>query len=321
MNELDELNELKNLRAAPPEMSTQTRHEIRARLLALSETPGDAPGVLDVAGRRSGGRGTAGWRRSLLPVAAAVVLTLGIGVGAAALRGGSDGGHVQSPAYRSPRPHQWLYVHRINAGGWNMNYWWKGVDSKTTEQLDTWDRVDGLSHAYINSKGALSVMPPPDGRTVRVQVPAGGKAFNLTNYDKLPAEPDALLREFYAVHYPNQVGRTGPRDVFEDLTEMLQKPISPRLRSAAYQALFKIPGVAVRPGLADQIGRRGDGFSWDDGGDRETFIFDPESHRFLGGGEDATRDFSRGSVHVKKGTLLMWYSVTEYKIVDRPGQR
>ncbi|MFC4911730.1 RNA polymerase sigma factor [Actinomadura gamaensis] len=37
--------------------------------------------------------------------------------------------------------------------------------------------------------------------------------------------------------------------------------------------------------------------------------------------EDATRDFSRGGVHVKKGTLLMWYAMFDSKIVDKPGQR
>ncbi|MFI6517825.1 CU044_5270 family protein [Spirillospora sp. NPDC050679] len=229
---------------------------------------------------------------------------------------------AESAPYTVPKPTQWVYSRGMQAGGYNMGTWWKGVDVRSRVTTENWMRVDGRAHAQVH-KGQLKLYERGVGST---QV-SGGPLFHLGNYHTLPTQPDALLRHLYAARYPDQVGATSPQDVFETMSKILQDPSPPKLRAAVYRALPKIKGVTLERGLRDAAGRPGMAFAHvNDYGERFSIILDPNDYRFLGERQDIVRprrvSLDGGkSVVTKPGTVLLWSASFALKVVDRPGQR
>lgn len=344
MNELDELDALRDLRGGMPPMDPAVRDGIRANLLALadgdaSETPPaldgssraprvrdaqEADGLLVLTGDRTPrARRT---RRAVLPIAAAVLLTVGIGVGVAAVRetGGTPGG-VQAEKYRTPGMHQWVYTRTYQSAGFNMNTWYNGVSRIKGETGEFWSRVDGGGYASIGVKGNLEVSifdQGSNGSTVLHSMTPPKRTNRIAGYERLPTDPEALYRSLRVVTLPQKPALVIDANVFESAQEMLQVPLPPGLRTALYRMLPLVKEVVVRPGITDFAGRRGDGFSiTTNGGDRKTVIIDPVTHRLLGTAEDAVADYRSGRDLVKKGTLLFSKAVIVNKIVDQAGQR
>ncbi|MEV5573322.1 CU044_5270 family protein [Spirillospora sp. NPDC052269] len=325
MNELDmtgggrdagELDALRDLRADIPPMDQSVRNDIRANLFTLTD---DAPMPKRAPRARKE-------RRAVLPIAAAVLLTVGIGVGVAVVRdtGGASSG-VQSGTDPRVGPHKWIYTRSLFASGGSMSTWYKGVNPSALSRQEDWRRVDGEGKAFYNRSGKLSFFwttagVSHKGRATLIYA-GGGPLYSFANYDRLPTDTEALLHRLTTDRYRNQVGPTNPVDAFDRVEDMLQDPLPPRLAKALYRVLHRIPGVVVRPRLTDAAGRRGDGFSFTDGGDRKTVIIDPVSFRLMGTSEDAVTDFRNAGDLVRKGTLLERSAVIECKIVNKAGQR
>ncbi|MGI5171774.1 CU044_5270 family protein [Spirillospora sp. CA-253888] len=224
--------------------------------------------------------------------------------------------------YTTPRPAQWVYSRSMQAAGFDMNTWWKGVDVRSRETTERWTRVDGQAFAQAH-QGKLKLY---ERRSDMVRM-IGGPMFHLGNYHTLPTRPDALLRHLYAARYPGQEGATSPQDVFETMSKILQDPSPPALRAAVYRALPKIEGVTLQRGVPDAAGRLGMAFAHvNDYGERFSIILDPVDYRFLGERQDIVRprrvalDGGK-SVTTKPGTVLLWTASFALKVVDRPGQR
>ncbi|WP_026413512.1 CU044_5270 family protein [Actinomadura oligospora] len=324
-----ELDVLRGLRGDMPPMDESVRDGIRANLLTLADDDAMPLGAPRVPRTRKE-------RRAVLPIAAAVLLTVGIGAGIAVVRD-TGGGHsgVQAGTYRTPGMHQWVYTRTFQAAGFDMNTWYKGVDPATSETSEMWRRVDGQGQASLDRNGKLSVRVIDSKAKGGVPLVMPTELTNrIAEYEKFPTDPDALLRRLTTKQKLRPVKRTIPGNGsfsiiggsgptgFEAVREMLRYPLPPGLQKALYQVLPRIPGVVVRPGITDFAGRRGVGFSFTtQGGDRNTLIIDPVTYRYLGIVEDAVADYRSGGSLVRKGTLLLSDAVVECKIVNEAGQR
>ncbi|WP_433327832.1 CU044_5270 family protein [Spirillospora sp. CA-294931] len=323
---MDDLNVIKRFRGGPVPMPVEREETVRARLREIADTREPRPR-----------------RRVALRVGVAACLTVAVGTGLTLVQSlDGDGGPAASAAefgdraaraiedrpYSAPDPKQWVYVKARTAGGFEMNTWWKGVDRSWSEPVEHWERIDELGVAFISYRTKQLVVDYRTTETGSWISPKGNVGYRMRNYHTLPTEPDALLRKLYAVHYPNQVGKTRHDDVFEMLDKMLQNPISPKLQAAVYRALPKIPGVTLRRDVPDLIGRTGDAFAHVNHlGERTSILIDPKTYRYLGTGVEAARDIpvngegpGKNAV-AKAGTVLRWNSLITAKIVNGPGQR
>jgi hypothetical protein len=353
---MDDLRMVKELRSSTPAIPAAVEDSVRRRLQALTSADEPAPR----SGARFGGRrvmSRVGLVSALAAVAAAGIIVAqrvgdpepavppgpGSEAGASPESGSKPGvlpevqlisavefGDRAAKAaerlpYKPPGPKQWVYTRSVTAGGFDMNTWWNGVDVAKRETVENWERVDRGASAYILG-GKLRVMDRSASQP-GVRVEGGGPLFHLGNYHTLPTNPDALLRHLYESRYPDQVGATGPQDVFETMSKILQDPSPPKLRAAIYRALPKISGVVLQRGVLDAAGRRGVAFAQvNDLGERVNIILDPATYRYLGIREEVARPravkLDDGStITTKPGTVLSWYANVDQKIVDKPGQR
>jgi hypothetical protein len=77
----------------------------------------------------------------------------------------------------------------------------------------------------------------------------------------------------------------GATETIEDLTGVLHHPnASPALRAAAFNALAEMPGIELNRNATDLVGRSGFAISYErpQAGERDEYIFDPETSQFLG---------------------------------------
>ena len=92
-----------------------------------------------------------------------------------------------------------------------------------------------------------------------------------------PAELRLAIQNRQASGISDEPGkRLGTTETIEDLTGLLHHPnASPALRAAAFNALAEMPGVGLNRNATDLVGRS-------QVGERDEYIFDPETSRFLG---------------------------------------
>ncbi|MET7639683.1 CU044_5270 family protein [Streptomyces sp. NPDC005438] len=167
--------------------------------------------------------------------------------------------------------------------------WWAGPD-KDKENEESW--------------------PPRDWPTLR----------------KLPTDPEKLIFE---VRLPTS--RPGKNETLKDITRhewsmvyfklaglLHRVPVLPEgLRSAAFEALSLVPGIALKKNVKDAKGRAGVAISNQAKGTfqrSQWLIFDRKTHRFLG-----FRD-TRTSLKGKK-TYTQLSSLDSYAVVDEAKQR
>ncbi|MFC6881665.1 MULTISPECIES: CU044_5270 family protein [Actinomadura] len=335
---MDDLKMIRELRSPAATMPAAVEDSVRDRLRAMAAEP--APPERRPAARRTVLRvGLVGGLAVATAAGVTVVQTVGGSKSGVQLAGAAELGDraaraAEAAPYQAPGPKQWVYSRFLSAGGYDMNTWWKGVDlGKKQETSEMWNRVDGKSSAYISMKGELRVIGESgdlakkgSGGPAATMV-GGGPLYNLGNYHTLPTDPDALLRRLQNSRYPNQVGETGPEDVFEMMSHILDDPSPPKLRAAVFRALPKLRGVRLRHDVADAAGRRGEAFAFVDGlGERVSIILEPRTYRYLGTRQEVARPrevtLDGGKkITTRPGTVLGWSARLDQKIVDHAGQR
>jgi hypothetical protein len=101
-----------------------------------------------------------------------------------------------------------------------------------------------------------------------------------------PAELRLGIQNHQAPGISDEPGKPlGATETIEDLTGVLHHPnASPALRAAAFNALAEMPGVGLNRNATDLVGRSGYAISYErpQVGERDEYIFDPETSRFLG---------------------------------------
>ena len=246
----------------------------------------------------------------------------------------------------TPRPDQWVYSKelRVEYGG------------HKPFTIEHWIRVDGKK--FVNAASERRTAGAPNVRKERMQLPpfppsgctpcqpqrirpAVGLGRFFPNPAAVPTDPDGLLAAVYQlVEDPAcasiPVGDTVQDRAFMLLDGMLQTVMPPDVQAALYQALAKIPGVAVLQGATDAAGRRGVAFaraaaiegSGSSGWLRLEIILDPDTYRYLGARHVVTRDHfipntpsgSKGT-RFRKGQVLVSRAQVALEVVDRPCQR
>ncbi|MFD7818806.1 CU044_5270 family protein [Streptomyces sp. NPDC059785] len=327
MHDSPELDRLRDWDAGAAPLDDDTRHRVRARLLAAMRDAAPAPAVRP--------------RRTVLrvaltgAVAAAVAATTLV-----AVRDGDGGttaappGSSSSPAMRTvsartvldgaaayqrahertvaPRDDQFVYTKEIV----------KETDRKTgatkTYVDENWHSVDDSRRSWVMELGKGWWSDPPGKNE------SHWPTQDWTRLKQLPTDPDKLLK---AMRAPSDRTPDYSRPIAEGEWPLIQMslagllyriPVMPAgLRAAAYEALGKVPGVKATPGVTDARGREGIGITYTGGiGLDSTFVFDPETYAFLG--FRSTRTSGDGA---DRKTYTQLTYLDSWAIVDKARQR
>jgi hypothetical protein len=169
-------------------------------------------------------------------------------------------------------------------------------------------RRDGSPDHWQSGHGVLSAHPGPVTEVQAIKHGAGD--FGGNNDLRLPADP-AKLRAVFLAH--PQPGAKGHNNVIVAgaLTVMNSDNVLPAVRAAAFQVLADVPGMRMKPGVADPESQTGTAIwrdSWVGYGLRyETTydIIDPQTGNILAGDTIAQTPVAGAA----PGTVL-YYSAT-----------
>jgi hypothetical protein len=334
---MNDLDLLRDLRRDIPEITAATDQAVRARLREAWADPAPGPARPRLI-RRVALAGAIGVTLAAGITAAQTITFPRSQVADAEALGDRAARTVQNQPYDRPDPRQWVVTRTRTAQfKGDMNTWWLGMDRHHLEDNDEWRRVDGHAVATRFADGRLEVMDRSPGcHKHGIATMCAPPDPPWTNPADLPTEPGALLRVFYDFRYPGytsgqgagkivmgaEVGPITGQEVFDRISGVLARPISPRLRAGLFRALPRIPGISVQRDAVDAAGRHGIAFAMSDGREREMIILDPHTFAFLGTYSDAVRDYRRSGdkALVKAGTMLEWTAQLSQRIVDKPGQ-
>ncbi|MER6624009.1 CU044_5270 family protein [Streptomyces sp. NPDC000931] len=324
---MNELSELRGLRAGAPLPDTDRLAAPRARLTAAFRQ-GTRPARAARPGRRMilVGAATAG----ALAVTAGIVATLpedstraSAGKGPQVLSADASADALELAAATvekhdgtEPGPKQWVYE--------KSTVFHQGKPQSSEE----WTRWDGTGHANlpgIPPAGDISDFDPDE-----LQVwygPDQEEKRQKEGYDDrsqrqfyrflatLPSDPDRMMKRIREEHAIGSVeGETRAQRDWREIDVLYRSVlIPPNVQAGLFRALAKIPGTRVTTGVKDPLGRAAIGVSvtyaertpsgWQ--GKQEIF-FDPESYAYLG----ETRD---------DGEMVS--ARAAWGVVDKPGAR
>ncbi|MGY0459491.1 CU044_5270 family protein [Kitasatospora sp. cg17-2] len=132
-----------------------------------------------------------------------------------------------------------------------------------------------------------------------------------------PSDPDALLKSVYATVSGD---RDHDQQAFREIGSLIREQLVPSaLAASLYQAAGRIPGVVVVEHAQDASGRDGIALARLDPqtGERSEWIFDRETHQYLGSRGVQVREFDG----VKPGTVVEQTTIVTRAIVDAKNQR
>jgi hypothetical protein len=336
---MNELDQLRRVRAGVAPMSAHARNDGRVRLAAAMT--GDGPPVLQRPVTR---------RRLTVGLAFGLALTSTL-TGALVL--GSPEGRApgQAPANAAdvfnraaatleshpdqvPRPDQYMFVETretVSATGPILHTLrWTAVDGgrpgfgRITNESPTCDPQLSPSATLVTSMpgtgaGTRRIDGCTDERRIDVFDPMTGLAYMpYTVLATLPTEPDALLAALQAdpaSHKSSPLpSATWPGPTRDQYTWSLIRTMAPQLPSAQRAALFraaaKLPGTRMHPSVTDVTGRTGVGVGMDDpllG--HVVLVFDRSSFRYLG-----------EVVHGRDNAVMFGRAELRTAIVDQVGQ-
>ncbi|MCX4698799.1 MULTISPECIES: CU044_5270 family protein [Streptomyces] len=219
----------------------------------------------------------------------------------------------EQPSYGKVRDDQFTYVDSKVSYG-------EAYDGKFTVQplhrMELWMSVDGLHTGMGREAGREDWDLPTD-------VKPGGEGWEISpsynNVKTLPTDTDGMYDYLYETA-PKYSGQERYQAMFVLAGDLLRQAIVPPEQSAAlFRVVARIPGVTVIENAVDAAGRHGVAIARKDPDNpsRDEWIFDKETHEFLGERSVATDDFS----DVKEGTVIANTAVLRRAVVDRAGQR
>ncbi|HET8565523.1 MAG TPA: hypothetical protein VFL77_03520 [Solirubrobacterales bacterium] len=206
------------------------------------------------------------------------------------------------------------------------------VEFLSGEDQRRWEEA-GSPPPFAYDPGEHDVSRDGSGRPVKEFASRswrGGHVFsNLSKLSRLPTEPEALRLAIEGRGGESSPGAPSPAGshvggvTAERLLEILAEPItSPALRTAAFDALAELPGIALKRNVADVAGRRGEAITWvrERGFGRE-LIFDPSTAKVLAQVEMIFGPPSTGEYGVPAGTVFRETAYLRSAIVDSKHQR
>ncbi|GGZ15426.1 CU044_5270 family protein [Streptomyces poonensis] len=183
-------------------------------------------------------------------------------------------------------------------------------------RLETWHSVDGTRVGLVRETGRGQWKTETDPRPGQAGYEV---STNYRHLATLPTDPDEMY-DWLRETAPKYSGQETNQAMFVLVNDLIRDAIVPPEQSAAlYRAVARIPGVTVVENAVDAAGRKGVAITRDDPDNptRDEWIFDKETHEFLGERSVATEDYS----DVKEGTVTSNTAVLHRAVVDEAGQR
>ncbi|MFK4099318.1 CU044_5270 family protein [Streptomyces sp. NPDC019531] len=218
------------------------------------------------------------------------------------------------------KPGQYIYIESKTA-----ETFVKTVNDKSSlashalHRRQVWMSPDGTKGWLIDP----AVNDSSEGETLSLPDELGNtrKAYlNAPSYDylaKLTTDPDELLAKIYKETKGH--GNSPDQEAFETIGDLLAESYSPAdLYPALFKTAEKIPGVVVVNDAVDAVGRHGVAVARLDetSGAREEWIFDKQTHVFLGERIVQVRKETSEGVLIKPGTVLYTSAITNRTVVD-----
>ena len=305
MNEMNEIELLRALRAGLPGPQLKSRATARGALVARIE-----------ASSRVGARRPA-WRRPRLRLLVAVAFVAAALVALPTLILGGDGqvqpavGQVlraaaaiaaTKPPEPPPSPGQYFYTRSREAY----------LDATRERSVltprfrQTWIGVDGAGRArVVYASGQVE------------DFPLSGQPFLDTS--NLPTQPRPLRRLIEARKIPLVEGPPGEAETFTLIGDMLRATyVPPAFRAALYRVVAELPEVELLGEVEDPVGRTGTAVAFTKGSVTHELIFDPDTSALLGEREVAARRMPE--LHAPAGTEIGSVTYLESKVVDSLGR-
>jgi hypothetical protein len=140
-------------------------------------------------------------------------------------------------------------------------------------------------------------------RIRRPQVDRYGRGgLQIVDVESLPADPQGLRRAIHAGRVIEEPA--GPLGVFTGIGDLLAQPNTPpAVRRGLLELAAETPGVTLRSGITDPLGRPGEGFTFEVKPSTETLIIDPDTGRLLATVGVDERGRTSWSAYVRAATV------------------
>ncbi|WP_393080934.1 CU044_5270 family protein [Streptomyces sp. LN704] len=133
----------------------------------------------------------------------------------------------------------------------------------------------------------------------------------------LSTNPDALLKQIYTATRGEAPGKDAA--AFDWVGETVSESIVPGdVASSIWRAAAKIPGVVLVKDATDAAGRHGEAIAHVSNGERTEYIFDRNTHLFLGERSYLIKDTPEGKAGMLTGTSAVLSRAVVNKIGDLP---
>ena len=190
-----------------------------------------------------------------------------------------------------------------------------------------WRSVDGTRDGLIQARPADK--PDAEAEWESQAVPACGQPevcrLNPVQAVELPTDADRMYAYLYRSaedeftvfgvnRHERALNRAG--------AVLKASQHTPAVQAAVFQAMGRIRGVSVRPGVSDVAGRLGVAVVYSGTGTETELVFDPETYRYLG--INRGRQWSSGTERPNlwlSYTLALREAMTFVAVTDRAGQR
>jgi len=184
-------------------------------------------------------------------------------------------------------------------------------DLLVRERLQTWVAVNG-SGRQVRTVQRVDFATPQDRtrwiRAGRQPLPAssvdryGRRGLQIVDVESLPSDPQGLRRAIHAGRVIEEPA--GPLGVFTGIGDLLAQPNTPPdVRRGLLELAAETPGVTLRSGIADPLGRPGEGFTFEVEPSTETLIIDPDTGRLLATVGVDERGRTSWSAYVRAATV------------------
>jgi len=184
-------------------------------------------------------------------------------------------------------------------------------DLLVRERLQTWVAVNG-SGRQVRTVQRVDFATPQDRtrwiRAGRQPLPAssvdryGRRGLQIVDVESLPSDPQGLRRAIHAGRVIEEPA--GPLGVFTGIGDLLAQPNTPPdVRRGLLELAAETPGVTLRSGITDPLGRPGEGFTFEVEPSTETLIIDPDTGRLLATVGVDERGRTSWSAYVRAATV------------------
>ena len=184
-------------------------------------------------------------------------------------------------------------------------------DLLVRERLQTWVAVNGSGRQVRTIQRADFATPQDRTRWIRAgrqPLPAssvdryGRRGLQIVDVESLPSDPQGLRRAIHAGRVIEEPA--GPLGVFTGIGDLLAQPNTPPdVRRGLLELAAETPGVTLRSGIADPLGRPGEGFTFEVEPSTETLIIDPDTGRLLATVGVDERGRTSWSAYVRAATV------------------